>query len=340
MAAPTHSSILKDIKAGRFAPVYLLHGEEPFFIEQIADAIETSALTDSEKVFNQIILYGKEADARTVLDYCRQYPMMAQRRVVIVKEAQMMSSDQFLNLEPYISKSADTTVLVICYMHKKVDGRTNLMKTAKSKAVVFESKKLYSNQVPDWIDNYCRDIGLTIDRSAVEILYEYIGNDLSRLSNEIAKLRIGAPPDGKISPGIVYDNIGVSREYNVFELQKAIGLRDYSGTEQIVQNLMANMRSNPLVMIIGIFFSYFTKLLIVRSLPRASDQELAQALGQHSTYFVREYKAAARQYSVASLEQIVNVIRTYDMKSKGIGTRNQEDRELLREMVQRIFHAA
>lgn len=338
MAAPTLASIQKDIKARKFSPVYLLHGEESFFIEQIAEAIEVNALSESERVFNQIVLYGKDADARTVIDYCRQYPMMAQYRMIMVKEAQMMNSDQFLALEPYIDKSAPTTILVICYMHKKVDGRTSLMKTAKSKAFVFESKKLYDNQVPEWIESIVRNQKLTIDKEAVEVLFEYIGNDLSRIANEITKLKIGLK-EAHITAAAVYDNIGVNRDYNVFELQKTLGLKDYVGTEIILQNLTANMKSSPLVMIFGTFFSYFTKLLIIRSLSRASDQELAQAIGQASTFFIREYKAASSKYSVASLEKIIGIIRTYDLKSKGMGSRNKGDGELLREMVQRIFFA-
>ena len=340
MAAPTHASILKDIQNRKFAPVYLLHGEEPFFIEQIAAAIEEKVLTESEKVFNQHVLYGRDVDARTVLDACRQYPMMAQYKVVILKEAQMMSSEQFLSLEPYLAKSAESTILVICYMYKKVDGRTNLMKTAKSTAVVFESKKLYPNQVPAWIEAHCRQEGIQVDRDAVEILYEYIGNDLPRLANEISKLKIGLQGKNQVTADAVYDNIGVSREFNVFELQKCIGTRDYVGTEKILRNLTANMKSNPLIMIVGIFFSYFTKLMIIRALPRASDQELAQAIGQSSTYFLNEYKAAAARFTLSGLEKIVAIIRTYDMKTKGMGSRNPDDGELLREMVQRIFHAA
>ena len=332
-------SILKDIKARKFSPVYLLHGEEPYFIEQIADAIEATALSESEKVFNQIVLYGKDSDARTVIDCCRQYPMMSQHRIVILKEAQMMQSDQFLSLETYIDKSAPTTIFVICYMHKKVDGRTHLMKTAKSKALVFESKKLYDNQVPDWIEAIAMDQGMHIEKDAVEVLYEYIGNDLPRIANEITKLKIGLNSEKQITSAAVYDNIGVNREYNVFELQKTVGMKDIVGTERILQNLSANMKSSPLVMIIGTFFSYFTKLLIVRSLSRGTDQELAQALGQSSTFFVKDYKSAAANYSIASLEKVIGIIRTYDLKSKGIDSRNQEEGELLREMVQRIFYA-
>jgi len=339
MAAPTLASILKDIKGGKFSPVYLLHGEEPFFIEQIADAIESTALTESERVFNQLVLYGKDVDARAIVDNCRQYPMMAQHRVVIVREAQMMQPSEFLALEPYIEKSAPTTILVICYMYKKVDGRTNLMKTAKAKALVFESKKLYDNKIPEWIESEARAHGMTIDKEAVEVLFEYVGNDLPRIANELKKLQIGLHGQKQITAPAVFDNIGVNREYNVFELQKAVGSKDFVGTEIILQNLTANMKSSPLVMVVATFFSYFTKLLIVRSLGRASDQEIAQALGQNSTYFVREYKSAANKYSVASLEHIIGIIRNYDLKSKGMESRNQDAGALLREMVQRIFYA-
>jgi DNA polymerase-3 subunit delta len=338
-AAPTVNSILKDIRARKFSSVYLLHGEEPYFIEQICSALEDTVLTESEKVFNQIILYGKDADARTVIDYCRQYPMMSQYKVVIIKEAQMMNSDQFLSLEPYLEKSAPTTVLVLCYMHKKVDGRTNFMKTAKSKAVVFESKKLYSNQVPEWIEAIAAEQQATIDADAVEVMYEYIGNDLPRIANEITKLKIGLGKNERITSAMVYDNIGINREYNVFELQKTVGMKDHVGTEMILKNLLSNMKSTPLVLVIGTFFSYFTKLLVIKSLHKSTDQELAQALGQNSTFFIKEYKAAAAKYTLTSLENIIAILRTYDMKSKGINSRNKDDGELLREMIQRIFYA-
>lgn len=339
MAAATYDAILKEIRAGKFSPVYLLHGEEPYFIERVADAIEAHALTENEKVFNQSTLYGKDTDARTVIDYCRQYPMMSQRKVVILKEAQMMPSDQFAMLEQYLSRSAPTTILVICYMHKKVDGRTTFMKVAKANALVLESKKLYQNELPSWIENVAREKGVTIDREAVEVLFEYIGNDLTRIANEIDKLKIGLNGETVIPVDAVYDNIGINREYNVFELQKALGMKDFTGTEKILQNLTSNMKTSPLVMILGTFFSYFTKLLVIRSMPRATDKDLAAAIGQSSTYFVKEYKAAASKYSMHSLEKIIGILRAYDHKSKGIGNPNKDDAALLREMVQRIFAA-
>jgi DNA polymerase-3 subunit delta len=249
MAAPTLASILKDIKARKLAPVYLLHGEEPYFIEQISDAIESNALSESEKVFNQIVLFGKDVDARTVIDYCRQYPMMSQYKVVIVKEAQMMNSDQFLALEPYIEKSSPTTILVLCYMYKKVDGRTSMMKTAKSKAFVFESKKLYDNQVPAWIESEVKEQGMSIDAEAVEVLFEYIGNDLPRIANEITKLKIGLKGERQIRASAVYDN-SINREYSVLNCR---GYRRYRRHRNHPAESHGNMKSSPLVFIVGTF---------------------------------------------------------------------------------------
>ncbi|MDX1407314.1 MAG: DNA polymerase III subunit delta [Saprospiraceae bacterium] len=335
MPAATFDTIMKDLQAGKFAPVYLLHGEETYFIDQIADVITEHALSDSERVFNLMVCYGKETDSRTITDNARQYPMMSQRRVIILKEAQSMRD--LSNLEPYLAHPAESTVLVICHMHKKLDGRKSLYKTANQHGVVFESRRLYDNKVPAWIESFVAQHNKQIEPVASMALVEYLGNDLSKVANELEKLMLQLGDQSLITEGDVFDNIGISRDFNVFELQKAIGKRDIIRIERIVQHFMANMKSSPLILVVANLFSYFSRVLIARSMSGASDRELGTALGLRSNYFLREYREAARNYSIADLEHIITILRKYDLHSKGVDNRSRGDDELLRQLIQEIY---
>ncbi|MDX1477907.1 MAG: DNA polymerase III subunit delta [Saprospiraceae bacterium] len=335
MPVVTFDTIMKDLKAGNYAPVYLLHGQETYFIDQIASYITEHALSESERVFNQIICYGKEVDSRTITDNARQYPMMAQRRVIILKEAQSMRD--LANLEPYLAHPAKSTILVICHMHKTLDGRKTLFKTAKKHAVVFESKRLYDNQVPAWIESFVARHQKQIDPVASLALVEYLGNDLSKISNELDKLMLQLGDQAVITEGDVFDNIGISRDFNVFELQKALGMRDVVKIERIVQHFVANAKSNPLILVVANLFSYFTKVLIARSMAGANDRELGTALGLRSNYFLREYREAARKYTVEDLERIIGILRKYDLHAKGVDNRSRQEGELLRQLIQEIY---
>lgn len=331
MASTSFQAIMRDLRADKYAPVYVLHGEESFFIDRIAGYIAGNALSESEKAFNQIVCYGKDVDSRDITDNARQYPMLAQRRVIILKEAQMMRD--LYELEAYLARPSESTVLVICHMHKKIDGRTAFARTARKKAVVFESKRLYDNQVPGWIESYLGNLGVRIEPLASMTLVEYLGNHLSKIANELDKLILQIGDEKVISEQHVFDNIGVSKDFNVFELQKALGQRDVVAVERVIKYFVENMRANPFLLIVANLYNYFTRLMIVRSMPRASDKELGNALGLRSNYFLREYRSAAANYTASDLERIIGILRKYDLMSKGVGSRNREDRELLREMI-------
>ncbi len=334
--AAKFETVMMQLKAGNYAPVYLLHGSEAYYIDQLADYIEEHALQESEKVFNQIILYGKEVNSKTVIDHASQYPMMAQRRVVILKEAQSMRD--LAKLEPYVRNPATTTVLVIAHPHKKLDGRSALSKTLNKHAVVFESQEVKEYKMAQWIEGYLKDSGYTIEPGAADVLVDYLGNDLSKVSNELDKLALSMGERKQVKREDVYDNIGVSKDYNVFELQTALALRDSQKVYKIVENFMANSKAAPFVVVNATLFSYFSKVLLVKSMEGKSDRAIASAIGVNP-YFLKEYKAASRNFSVSALSTVIDILRQYDMRSKGINrTSALREPELLREMIYKIFN--
>ena len=220
----TYPQIIKELKAKKYSPIYLLHGNEPYYIDKISRYVEENVLTEGEKSFNQMIMYGKDTDHKTLIDTCSRYPMMASHQVVILKEAQEMKT--LKELLPYIEKPVHTTILVICFKHKKFDGRTKFGKLVKQKALIFESKKLYDNQIPDWIQSYLKDKKLSISPSASVLVAEYLGENLSKVSNELDKLAINLAPGTEVNEKHIQEQIGISKEYNVFELQKALGAKN------------------------------------------------------------------------------------------------------------------
>jgi DNA polymerase III subunit delta len=328
-------SILSDLKKKSYHPVYFLHGEEPYYIDQIADYIEDKVLTESERSFNQTIFYGKDADARTVIDTCSRYPMMSPYQVVVIREAQEMKS--LNDLELYVPRAVPTTILVICYKHKKFDGRTKFAKVIKDKAVLFESKKLYDNEVPEWIKDYLKNHKFTIEPAANELIAEYLGADLSKVVNELDKLIINLPPGANVTTKHVQDNIGISKDYNVFELQNALGTRDIVKATRIVNYFIANEKKNPLVVVIGTLYNYFSKIYQAHFLRDMSDNDMAAALGTRP-FFVKDYKAAKRLYPLAKTEDVIALLSEYDLKSKGVDNPSTPPSELLREMIWRILH--
>ena len=290
----TYKEIIKDLKAKKYQPIYLLHGDEAYYIDLISDYIEQHVLTESERSFNQTIIYGKEAEAKTIIDTASRYPMMAERQVVVLKEAQEMRT--LGDLQPYVEHAVPSTILVICYKHKKFDARTKLSKSLKSKAVVFESKKLYDNQLSDWIKNYLKDRKLNIEPEASELIAEYLGTNLSKVANELDKLVINLPADSSINAQHVQDNIGISKDYNVFELQKSLGQRDILKTQRIISYFISNPKKNPLVVVVGTLYNFFSKVYQAHYLRNLSDNELSTALGLRSSYFVKDYKLARRKF--------------------------------------------
>ena len=335
----TFDEILRDIHAKRFAPVYFLHGEEAFFIDQIADAIEANALPEAERGFNQTILYGKDVDQLTLLDYLRRYPMMSERQVVILREAQEMKS--LAELTSYLENPMPSTVFVACHKHKKVDARTKFGKALGGKNIVlFESKKLYDNQIADWISAYCKSKKRSIAPAAAALMAEYLGADLSRITNELDKLALNLPPGATMTEAAVQENIGISKEYNLFELQKAVAQRDIAKVSRIREHFAANSRKNPLIVTISSLFAYFSKVYMLHSLKGQSDAEVLKALELRSDWFLKEYKIAAANYNFAQTVQAISLLKTYDLRSKGVDNDNTStgESELMKELFWKLMH--
>lgn len=311
-----YEKIMQDLKAGTYHPVYLLHGEESFFIDSVTNYIENNALSEGERSFNQEILYGKDVDFKTVVDNARQYPMMAERRVVIVKEAQAMRS--LKNMQSYIEKPSPQTVLVLAHKNKPLDKRTKFGKAVSKSAVILDSKKLYDNQVPAWISNYVQSQKLSIDPEASQMLTEYLGQDLSKIVNEIDKIKINLKAGEKITAKLVQSGVGISRDYNVFELNKALSIWDYAKIMRIIYYFEENPKANPLVMVISNLYGYFTKVAIAQQNIKSSDAELAKKTGVNP-FFVKDYRLAARTFRPAQIKQAFLSLHTADRHSKGMG---------------------
>ena len=335
----TYDEILRNIKARQFSPVYFLHGEEAFFIDQIADAIEATALPEAEQGFNQTILYGKEVDHLSLLDYLRRYPMMSERQVVILREAQEMKT--LTELSPYLENPMPSTIFVACHKYKKVDARTKFGKALNNKQiVVFESKKLYDNQIADWISNYCKAQKRSIEPAASALMAEYLGTDLSKITNELDKLAINLPKGATVTEAAIQENIGISKEYNVFELQKAIAQRDIAKVSRIREHFASNPRKNPLIVTISSLFAYFSKVYMLHSLRGQSDAEILKALELRSDWFLKEYKVAAANYNYAQTIKAISVLKDYDLRSKGVGNDNTStgEEELMKELFWKLMH--
>ena len=334
----TYQQLLSDLKKKNYSPVYFLHGTESYFIDAISSFIAQNVLTEGEKAFNQSIVYGKEADFKQVVDIARRYPMMAPYQVLIIKEAQEMKT--LKELENYLAQPVPTTILVICYKHRRFDSRTRFGKLIKKQAVVFESKRLYENQLPAWTQNFLKESGFSITPKATALVVEYLGTDLSKVVNELEKLAINLPKGTKITETHILDNIGISKEYNVFELQKALGLRQVSRVNRIIQNFGANPKKNPMVVVIGSLYNYFSKIYMLHFMVKASDQEIQKALKLSSSFFLKEYKATARQYDRLQTEQVLSILKEYDLKSKGVNlnTVNHPEKELMKELVWKIVN--
>lgn len=328
----SYKNILKSVEKGAFDPVYFLSGEESYYIDLISKSIETKALTESEKAFNQQVFYGKDVEFKQIVDAARQFPMLASYRVVIVKEAQYMRDIE--KLASYIEQPSPQTILVICYKHKKLDGRKLFGKMVRKKTTFLETKAIRDYQVEAWISEEIKRRGFTINKEASYLLSEYLGADLAKIMSELDKLLINHEPSEKINKDHVQRRIGISKEYNIFELQKALGLRDMPRTNKIMMNFASNMKKHPIQMIHGVLFSYFSKLMIACSYPQLTDQELGQKM--KTSYFLKDYRMAARKYSPTQVRKIFTFLKVSDAKSKGIGNKGISEQELLKELVMKI----
>lgn len=326
----TADKIIGDLKKKTFKPVYWLEGEEDFFIDQVIQFAEHHLLPESEAGFNLSVLYGKDTDWAAVINACRRYPMFAEHQVVILKEAQEMR--QIEKLEAYVDKPLTSTLLFIAYKGKKVDGRTKLAKTLKEKGVLFTTKKLYDNELPEWTQSMVASKGFTITPKALHLIIDHIGNDLSRLRNEIDKLALNLGERKSITEDDIEQYIGVSKEFNVFELQQAVARRDLYKAIRIVQYFEANPKAAPIQMILPSLYNFFSKVLLVHAAPSKDEQLLATSIGVHR-FFVRDYLQAAQRYSQPAVEKLILLLHHYNLRSVGIDDAGTGDMQLMNEFL-------
>lgn len=326
--------ILAELEKKNYSPIYYLYGEEPFFIDVISDYIEQNVLSDDEKAFNQQIVYGKDISIDSLIHYAREYPMMAERRVIIVKEAKDLNRT-IANLEPYVKNPSPTTLLVICYKYGKIDGKTKLAKEL-NKYVSLESKKLYESDTLKWITKYLKDNNYTITQVASQLLVSFLGTDLGRIANELNKLKIILPKGTEITPTHIEENIGISKDFNVFELQNAIGKKEFPKAIQIIKYFNENQKDNAMPMITENLYQYFKKLFIYSSSSGKSDAELAREMGVNP-FFLKDYKTAAMNYPLKKISFCMEVIKQTDLKSKGVESGSISYYDLLKELIVKII---
>jgi DNA polymerase-3 subunit delta len=327
--------IVNDIKSKNYKPIYFLCGEETYYIDRISDLIESSVLTEDEKSFNQVVLYGRDTTVEEIVSTAKRFPMMADYQVVIVKEAQNLSKT-FDKFESYAVNPQLTTILVFAYRDKP-DGRKKIFKTIKDKGVWFESKKLYDNQVPDWIVKVLKGQNYGIEPKAAAMLAEFLGTDLAKINNELEKLKIVFPEGHIFTPKNIEENIGFSKDYNVFELKSALATRNQQKAYTIIHNFAANPKDNPIVVVSGQMFAFFAQLLQYHGLKDKSKFNAAKALGVNP-FFMDEYATASKNYPMRKVSQIIEIIRDMDLKSKGVGSGSMKEDDMLKELVYKIFN--
>ena len=327
--------IVSDIKKGNTKPIYFLMGEEPYYIDKISQYIEQNVLTEEERGFNQMVMYGRDVTVDDIVGQAKRFPMMAEYQVIIVKEAQDLSRtiDQ---LADYAKNPQLTTILVVCYKYKKLDKRKASYKAIKKSGVIFEGKKLYDNQVPDWIRRVLSSKKYTISPKAALMLVEFLGTDLGKINNELEKLQIVLPEGTEITPEHIEENIGISKDYNNFELRKAIGAKDQLKAFKIVTYFANNPKDNPMVVTVSLLFSYFTQLLKLHGLTDKNPRNVASAIGVNP-YFVNEFITASKNYPMRQVSQIISTIREFDLKSKGVNANATPQGDLLKELIVKIM---
>ena len=334
------SRILKELKGKKFAPVYVLQGEETYYIDLISNYIETHTLTESERSFNQFVLYGREAPTNVILTHARRFPMMAERQVIIVKEAQdipdlQKETGSKLMLD-YLARPVPTTVLVLCHKHKTLDKRRELGKKIDQLAVSAVFKKPYESQLPEFIGEYLRERGVEIQEPAVRVLQEYVGNDLQRLANEMDKVLAGIDPAGIITAEKVMSQVGISREYNVFELQKALIAKDTLLAARIVAYFESNTKKNPAIPAVAFLYFFFSKLLMASSAPEKNEKGLVSLL-KISPFAAKDYIQALQRYTTAKIIENVSLIKETDLKLKGVNSGADDEGQILKELVFRLM---
>lgn len=327
------NQVIKDIKNKKLHPIYFLSGDEPFYIDLISKTIEDEVLTEDEKAFNQNIIYGNDVEIDDVIAMAKQYPMGAERQVLIVKEAQHLTK-KIEQLESYAENPQNSTVLVLNYKGKTLDKRKKLYKSIQKLGLVLEFKKLYDNQLPVWIQTVSSELGLTLSTKSQFLLAEFLGNDLSRIYNELQKLKV-IVKDGKITPEVIEQNIGISKDYNNFELRNAVETKDAAKSLKIAKYFGENPKDNPLIVTLIILHQAFANIILYHVLQDKSQNNVAKEVGI-SPFFVKDLVIAAKNYPLKKATRIISLLREADAKSKGIGS-NTKDVEILNELLVKIL---
>jgi DNA polymerase-3 subunit delta len=326
--------ILTELKKRNFKPVYWLEGEEEYFIDQVMNYAENSILDEKERSFNLTIFYGKDADWPAIINACRRYPMFAEKQVVLLKEAQQMRDID--KLESYIENPLVSTIFFVSYKEKKIDGRTKMAKTLKEKGVVLSTKKLYENQLPEWTQELIESKGLTISQKALMLVVDHIGNDLSRIENEIDKISINLDKRTTITEEDIEKYIGVSKDFNVFEFQGALASKNLSKAVRIIQYFEANPKAAPIQYILPSLYAFFSKLFMIYGLNTRDEKEIAASLGINP-FFVKDHLKAMQLYSYPQVEKVLLLLSEYNLRSIGINDVGTEDASLLKEMVVKMI---
>lgn len=333
----TYLDILADLRNKHYKPVYYLMGEEAYYIDLIADFIEENVLTEAEKGFNQTIMYGADVDIATIINSAKRYPMMSDYQVIIVREAQAVKNMD--ELVYYLQKPLNSTILVLCHKHGILDRRKKLAAEIQKVGVLFESKRLRDYQLPDFILNYLRQQKVDIEAKAAEMMADFVGTDLSRMVGELEKLIITLPKgQRRITPLQIEQNIGISKDYNNFELRNAIIQKDVEKANKIVKYFAENPKTNPIQLTLVVLFNFFSNLMLAYYAPVKTEEGVAAQLGLRSSWQAKDYVAAMRMYSGIKVMQIISDIRMFDARSKGVDNSSVSDADLLKELVYRILH--
>lgn len=326
--------IISDWKKKSFKPVYWLEGEESFFIDKGMDYAEHKILSESEASFNLSIFYGKDANWADIITACRRYPMFAERQVVLLKEAQQMRDVE--KLEPYIESPLSSTVFIVSYKDKKLDARKKFTKLVKEKGVLVTTKKIYERDLPGWTRDIIHSMGLTITPKALALLVDHTGNDLSRIENEIKKISVNLDNKKNITDDDIEKYTGISKDYNVFELQAALAGKDLSGAIRIVQYFEDNPKAAPIQLVLPSLYSFFSKVFMVFGAGSSDEKTIAANIGV-APFFVKDYVKAARKYSYPEVENVLILLHQYNLKSIGIGSTGTSDASLLKEMLVKMI---
>lgn len=333
--------VLKDLKAKKFAPIYFLQGDEPYYIDLITDFIEKNAIPEFERGFNQLVLYGKDSSVSTILNNARKFPMMAERQLVIVKEAQSIpdlgKEEAQKLLVSYLTNPLPSTILVFAHKHKKLDGRSALKKEFEKKSVFVESEKIKDWNLVKWVDDYFKELGHQIEAKAAQLLADSIGNNLEVLTNEVGKMLINFPESTKFTSEHISKYIGINKDYNNFELTKAIGFKDVIKANQIIHYFIQNPKAHPVIPIFSLLYNYFAKVALIHKAGPMPENQLAGLIGINP-YGVKEYMTAARNYKLGKVIDVFGYIKEADLRFKGVDSGSMDEGEILRELVYKILH--